>query len=885
MEFFNNSNMEMESMEPPSTPSQRQFDTDIFDEERLPDTFIDTVEDEEKEFEMVLKDTLRYVAGFKKGRKSTKFSPESQQLMGEANVLFANKSYDEAILKIKACIQLSPNSQQPWKLLSLIYQELGNQVKAMQTDFVAAHFDLKNTELWLMLADYAKRGNKIKESIYCMTKAIQSKPTTELYYYRSTLFLEANMPLKCAKDYLEIVKLNKHSVSLMMEAVNVFLGHSRYDLVFQILLPIFEGFRLLITQKCSISNFPSDRPFLPVNFVHVDLLFEALIDQQLYAEAIYLSKSAILVLYYHSQEEYMPIPSLLNESLSDVDPTDELFNSQILTLAPTLDNPNLIANGLPVTWRIYLGVCRCYTNQLEVAKTHLNFLFEHFISNNDSLYENILSVLLENKYYECCIAYLTPLLDEIDTDFKFTCYYHLAVSFEQLQDFSKAMDYYTLIIQHEGPYCNQSRINIAQLQTALNQNPIDAWRDVRTIIPSTLKINLTSASVNNNKVDFKEVPEFLRLIKSKCKVFIETLNQTEKNTIPYQSLAAECAEAYAIWFDLFLKSNTFFCKEKNKKFVGEINNKPQYETIDTLEINTDDFDLNCIYLETTFKEWIDMMLQLIKCLLINKDYLQVIDICKKAVPSNLFTNLNRKTKLLLIQYSCYCQLNDFDNAMDAIRQVMVLYPYYENSYHFFMQLLPHNQVGSKAISNNNMSRCFKRHLSKFNSHLMSNNSKNCYYSLLLNAYSLLSSRSVQPSLSYLMRCVQLHENDPLTHLMVGMGWFTRAMNRSTEDRHFNIITGVYYLKKYYELEQQRHYKQANYNMGRAFQQIGLTTTSLDFYLKCICPSNQQSIQTVITMRPTRNELDLLAIYNCHLLLKNSRNIQLANQVLMHWITI
>eukprot|EP00835_Amoeboradix_gromovi_P003839 NODE_270_length_12222_cov_0.321868.p2 type:complete len:905 gc:universal NODE_270_length_12222_cov_0.321868:3031-5745(+) len=884
------------AMQPPPPPTQILFENENFDEDLFPNHFIDNIQDEEVEFEHVLKDTLRYVAGFKKGRKSGKFTSEGQILMGKANLLFANKDYDEAVIKIKHCIQFCPNTQQPWYLLGLIYQELGNELKAMQTFFIAAHFDMKNTQLWLRLANLSKQQNKLKEAVYCTTKAIQSSPSTDLYFMRSSLFLQINMPFKCAKDYLEIVKLNKHSISLMMEAVNVFLSRSRFDLISQILLHVFEGFRLLITDKIEIKNVPADRPFTPLNYIHVDLLFESLLCQKLYKEALISTKSAILVLYHFLNNAHAE--SNLLKSVEDVDPQDLQFNEQLLTMKPIAGMSNLDAGCLPLTWRTYIGICRSFMRQLDVAKSHFAYLFSSFNPANTLLYDQIFSILIECQYYTTCIEYIDLVMSQVNNDFKWTLYYHKAVSCTQLQDFESALNYFSLIIQNEGDYCNESRIQIAQLQTQLNLNPLEVWRDVKTTIPNNLRIHLNSITLENSRLDTTELQSYMDIIKSKCRVLRSELLKLQASqashencesgdiSIQIKSLAVECSEAYSSWFELFLKTTAFYCKDRSKKFVGIFNDKMHYADIDNSHLHTDG-DLDFIYLNCTFKEWFAMILNLIKSLVLADNVLEAINVIKKCISSNLFVNLNRKYCMLILQCSLYKRLHMYEESIDSIRLIISNEPYNINTYHVFMQLIQHDTIGISTISNSNCTRCFKRHLNKFDSvvEVSSNNIIDCKTAtLIINAYTLMNSRSVQPSITYLMRCVVMKPENALLNLLVGVSWITRGMNRSTEDRHLNITTGIGYLLKYYKIEKRRYYQQACYNMARAFHQIGLYDHAVDYYLKCICKNVDGSFKRALK-QTTVNELDKLAAYNMSLILKSSRSLGLANALLNHIIKI
>jgi general transcription factor 3C polypeptide 3 (transcription factor C subunit 4) len=94
--------------------------------------------------------------------------------MGQANSAYVQKSYDEAINLIMEVIRYEPNGHEPYSLLALIYEELGDLEKSFGYYSIAAHLTPKDAYLWKRLADMSKRLGKTDQTAYYMSKALRA---------------------------------------------------------------------------------------------------------------------------------------------------------------------------------------------------------------------------------------------------------------------------------------------------------------------------------------------------------------------------------------------------------------------------------------------------------------------------------------------------------------------------------------------------------------------------------------------------------------------------------------------------------------------------------------------------------------------------------------
>jgi general transcription factor 3C polypeptide 3 (transcription factor C subunit 4) len=100
------------------------------------------------------------------------------------------------------------------------------------------------------------------------------------------------------------------------------------------------------------------------------------------------------------------------------------------------------------------------------------------------------------------------------------------------------------------------------------------------------------------------------------------------------------------------------------------------------------------------------------------------------------------------------------------------------------------------------------------------------------------------ALGYYYRARGLGVSDPLLELSIGLTYIHRAMQRQADNRHILILQGMTFLFQYYHGINERAEKyegldaagmrqQAEYNIGRAFHQLGLLTFAIKYYEKVV----------------------------------------------------
>ena len=71
---------------------------------------------------------------------------------------------------------------------------------------------------------------------------------------------------------------------------------------------------------------------------------------------------------------------------------------------------------------------------------------------------------------------------------------------------------------------------------------------------------------------------------------------------------------------------------------------------------------------------------------------------------------------------------------------------------------------------------------------------------------------------FYLRAYRLSPDDPLINFSLGVAHLHRGMQRKSDNRHRHVMQGITFLMRYHEMVGGT--PEANFNVGRAFHQIG-----------------------------------------------------------------
>jgi general transcription factor 3C polypeptide 3 (transcription factor C subunit 4) len=137
--------------------------------------------------------------------------------------------------------------------------------------------------------------------------------------------------------------------------------------------------------------------------------------------------------------------------------------------------------------------------------------------------------------------------------------------------------------------------------------------------------------------------------------------------------------------------------------------------------------------------------------------------------------------------------------------------------------------------------------------------------------------------AYYFRARQFVKDDALLELSIGLAYLHRAMQRQVNNRHISILQAMTFIFQYYQLQytKSQNYdgvdratvrQQAEYNVARAFHQVGLETFAVKYY------ENALRISEEFERGLGKRDLKFEAAHNLNLIFQLSGNIQAAKEI-------
>ncbi|XP_063962853.1 general transcription factor 3C polypeptide 3-like isoform X2 [Lytechinus pictus] len=140
-------------------------------------------------------------------RRRNRVPKRLRGLMGQAHLCFARREHDQATKMCMEIIRQAPKGVEPFQLLGMIYEDLGDMEKSMQFQLIAAHLSPRDTEQWHQLAEVCLERNDLEKAIYCYSKVLRTNshhiPTL---HARARLYIRLGENKKAMESYHTIIK-------------------------------------------------------------------------------------------------------------------------------------------------------------------------------------------------------------------------------------------------------------------------------------------------------------------------------------------------------------------------------------------------------------------------------------------------------------------------------------------------------------------------------------------------------------------------------------------------------------------------------------------------------------------------------------------------------
>ena len=187
------------------------------DEDNLELSDIELKESENEEYNIsdnegynnFMKEYRQYCKGIKKAiNRQIDGEINVQDLLNKANNLYFNNNYQEAKEVLETIISVSPSLQEPYLILSQIYEEEKNDEKSLFFLMLAAQCSGGDKYIWIKCCNYNKKLGNLLQAEYCITRALKlDKNNIYILYERAALNEDLGDISKAIRIYIVLLKI------------------------------------------------------------------------------------------------------------------------------------------------------------------------------------------------------------------------------------------------------------------------------------------------------------------------------------------------------------------------------------------------------------------------------------------------------------------------------------------------------------------------------------------------------------------------------------------------------------------------------------------------------------------------------------------------------
>ncbi|KAL5703983.1 hypothetical protein ACHQM5_022467 [Ranunculus cassubicifolius] len=793
--------------------------------------------------------------GRRKGTKN-KLSPEISRKLGEANLYYAKRQYEEAILVLKEVVMLAPNLSETYHTLGLVYEEIGDEKKSMNFYMLAAHLAPKDhPSLWKRLYALSIKQQNIGQAIYCLSKAIKTDPEdTNLRFNRATLYVELGEYQKAADTYHEIVELYPENVDARMMAAKMYKACNQVDQSISVL-----------------ENYVKDHP-VDADTSLISLLATMHMENHDHDRALQHIENARSLYYMENQ---MPTDltvkaGICKVHLGNVEEAEILFGclqsehandmaNLIIDAADTLMGLGHYQNALKYYFMLegknellkgslHLKIAKCYSSLTE--RVHAIIFYQKALSameDNIDARVTLASLLVEEGREEEAITLLSPPEQN-----------ELAISTS---------------LNQSKPWWVSGKVKMLLAKIYHAQGMLEEF--VNAILPSVTEA-LSVESFNQKARRRKTLTT--SILCERVKVLDE--NRVDFIFRGFRPLAPPSELLKAVRAKKALQKKAALKEEKKAAVLAA--------GLDWYSDDSDDDDSPRVRRESPLPMLLQdnqhhqLIINLCKALTSLRRYwdaLKILQDTQRLAVSTLSSE--KKEELRSLEAQIAFNISDPTYAFEDARSTVKQHPNSIAAWNYYYKVI------SRSVMNLSKPSKFLNHMRRVHT--------KCLPPIIISGHKLTMISQHQSAARKYLQAYKLQPDSPFLNLCVGTALINLALGFRLQNKHQCLAQGFAFL--YNNLRLSGNNQEALYNIARAYQHVGLVTLAASYYEKVIAtpekdyPLPKMPIEDCSSrgLGESRGSgycnLRREAAYNLHLIYKNSGAFDLARQVLKYHCTL
>ncbi|EPE36106.1 TPR-like protein [Glarea lozoyensis ATCC 20868] len=294
------------------------------------------------------------------------------------------------------------------------------------------------------------------------------------------------------------------------------------------------------------------------------------------------------------------------------------------------------------------------------------------------------------------------------------------------------------------------------------------------------------------------------------------------------------------------------------------------------------------YRGMSFDAWLDIFMEFAICLAKRGKLKESYEMCQAAKDCVIFFHSRNDMFLLHLSWCmCAIMLNDYQTLMTIARFFLTDYQFTTDAYRMFTALA---RTCRGAVSWFNSGPTMKFILKQIKAmdysitpaseRTAEQDAERGLYTavdqdgrliinddldislLMLYGYMLSLSENYLEALNYFMRAYALDPENPMISLSVGLTHIHHGLKSPSGIKNQNILQALTFLHQYYDIRKESEHLEerleAHYNLGRAYQLLGLTHLAVPYYQQ-VLQENQDDVAEDVVMDTAFNLQNIYAI--------------------------
>jgi tetratricopeptide (TPR) repeat protein len=178
--------------------------------------------------------------------RKQKIPDDVRKLMQNANTMFVGSNYAGATKILLDVIRLKPNFPDPYQTLACIYEAMGQYKKALEFFMMAAFLQPRNASQWKQNVITSQQLGLTDQAIYCKERACRLEPTNYEQLYELCQMYESSRPFKphnlrrCIEAYTTLVNAFPGESKFVTPLVRLYYENNMIDQALQVLKDTLE---------------------------------------------------------------------------------------------------------------------------------------------------------------------------------------------------------------------------------------------------------------------------------------------------------------------------------------------------------------------------------------------------------------------------------------------------------------------------------------------------------------------------------------------------------------------------------------------------------------------------------------------------------------------